>query len=302
MIRFSLPQIEAFVLIARLGSFSAAANRLGLTQPSVSQRIADLEIALGAQLFHRNGPKIAITASGKQFQQHAERIIDLSRQAGDQFSLLHSLAGRLNLGVSESFAVLGLVDLLRRLEDRYPDLEVSAHVDDTAVLSRMLDDDELDLAVVSEPRISRDIVKTEIGMNRFEWIAPYGFGAREGAATPVSLSRSHLILTPPTSTLYQTVTNWFSGFGLTPSRTSTCNSLSAMVQMVRADLGVSIVPRWLARQEAEAQHIDILELGEMMPAHRVFICQSGLRFGGELRDAADLIRAVAEQHEIFVPS
>ena len=75
----SLAQIRTFDSIVRLGSFHAAARELGLTQPSVSQRVRDLETALGTPLFIRNGPRVSLTAEGHALIDHARRLLDDQR-------------------------------------------------------------------------------------------------------------------------------------------------------------------------------------------------------------------------------
>ncbi len=73
MRKFSLAQLEAFLWICRLGTFHAAAERLNLTQPTVSLRIRELESALGARLFERRGNGMRLSAEGTILLRYAER-------------------------------------------------------------------------------------------------------------------------------------------------------------------------------------------------------------------------------------
>ena len=74
----NLKHLETFAWIARLGSFSAAAERLGTSQPAVSMRIAELERTLGTKLFDRAGRSARITPKGRELIDYAERILSLA--------------------------------------------------------------------------------------------------------------------------------------------------------------------------------------------------------------------------------
>src|SRR5436305_135367 len=119
----TLAQLRTFERIVRLGSFRVAANQLGLTQPSVSQRIKELEAALRSELFVRRGPRLSLTAEGHALLDYADRILETAGEIVNRFRSRDPLTGLLRLGLSESFALICLTDLLRRLEQRYPDLK-----------------------------------------------------------------------------------------------------------------------------------------------------------------------------------
>jgi len=77
----TLHQLRVFETVARLGSVSRAAEELGISQPSVSIQIGDLERALGAELFAQQGRRIVLTAAGRTLQEYARRILALSEEA-----------------------------------------------------------------------------------------------------------------------------------------------------------------------------------------------------------------------------
>jgi DNA-binding transcriptional LysR family regulator len=83
--RLTLAQLAAFERIVRLGSFHAAAQHIGLTQPSISQRIHELEDILGVQLFVRRGPKISVTAEGTALIAYADRMLQTAQELSDRF-------------------------------------------------------------------------------------------------------------------------------------------------------------------------------------------------------------------------
>ena len=81
----TLQQLRTFERIVRLGSFRSAASHLGLTQPGVSQRIRELESALGTELFLRRGPRLSLTAEGHALIDYADRVLDTTGEIVERF-------------------------------------------------------------------------------------------------------------------------------------------------------------------------------------------------------------------------
>jgi len=78
---FDLPDLRAFVSVAKLGSFSAAAEELHLSQPALSRRIEKLESALGVRLFHRTTRKVDMTTVGREFSHRASDLLNILEQS-----------------------------------------------------------------------------------------------------------------------------------------------------------------------------------------------------------------------------
>src|SRR5688572_29053578 len=95
-------QLRAFERIVRLGSFHAAARELGLSQPSVSQRIRELEDELGTAVFIRRGPRVTLTAEGHALVEYADRLLGTAGQMTERFRTRDPLKGMLRLGLNES--------------------------------------------------------------------------------------------------------------------------------------------------------------------------------------------------------
>ena len=227
MINVTLSQVSTFERVVRLGSFHAAAHDLGLTQPAVSQRIRELEQALGIRLFVRNGRRIAVTADGTAMLAYADQLL---KTAGEMVLRLRThdpLKGVLRLGLSETFALVCLSGLLERLNSTYPSLKTSLHVGDTNALSELLNEQKLDLAVISDPRVADHVRRDPIGVNQHGWFAAAASCAIDQATlTPEEFCRHHLIITPPPARLFTNVMRWFSQAGVAPRRLSMCDGFS----------------------------------------------------------------------------
>src|SRR5438046_1608860 len=222
----TLSQLKTFERIVRLGSFHAAARELALAQPSVSQRIRELEAALKTRLFIRRGPRISLTAEGHALIEYADRLLGAAGEMVERFSTRDPLKGMLRLGLNESFALICLPDLLRRLEQRYPGIKTSVFVGDTGLVSQKLNEQELDIAIVSEPAVGPHVRQEPIGRNKLGWFASSDFELAWDVLSPSDICQFHLIVSPPPAQLHAPSTKQFADSGAIPVRVSTCNSLS----------------------------------------------------------------------------
>ena len=296
----TLSQLRAFERIARLGSFHAAARELGLSQPTVSQRIGQLEAALQTTLFLRRGPRVNLTAEGHALVEYADRVLGAAGEMAERFRTRDPLKGTLRLGVNETFALVGLPELLRRLEQGYPAIRTAVLVGDTGAVSRQLDARELDIAVVSEPSVGRHVKQEPLGKNEFGWFSSTTFALPRRVLAPSDLASYHLIVPPPPARLHVTVNQWFADAGARPSRISLCNSISATMLTVLHGTGIGILPVRLMRDELAKRTIKLVRVAPKAPAHRVWICYQVSEFGPGLKALVDLTRELVAQHKLFV--
>lgn len=299
MMNVTLDQLKAFERVVRLGSFHAAALDLHLTQPSVSARVKELETALNVRLFVRQGPRIRLTAEGHALIEFADRTLNAASDLVERFRTRDPLMGVLRLGLNESFALISATDLIERIERLYPGIRTSLFVGDTGTVSRMLNEQALDVAIVSEARVEGHVKQEYIGRNRLGWFVHAGFPKTREILSPSDLAPLHLIISPPTAKLHATVMKWFADARVTPERVSTCNSLSVTVQAVVKGLGVALVPIRIIQAEVEAKRVKQLPVAPEVPAHSVSICYQASEFGPGLNTLVDLIRELIAHHQLF---
>src|SRR5947208_11737769 len=115
--------LRYFLAVAEAGSFSRAADRLGISQPSVSQQMRDLEAALRVSLFQRRGKRILLTAGGLIFQEHARAILRQLENFLDELSRDSvQLRGSLHLGTVPWLDVALVPQLLRLFAAKHPNV------------------------------------------------------------------------------------------------------------------------------------------------------------------------------------
>jgi DNA-binding transcriptional LysR family regulator len=252
MRRFSLAQLEAFLWICRLGTFHAAAERLNLTQPTISLRIRELESALGARLFERRGHGMRLSTEGTILLRYAERGLDLFDEMEDRLRTGDVLQGSLRLGVSDTFAMTCLPEIVGTLEAEYPRLRIELTVTNSTVLSELLVRKKLDLAFLTEPHQHRSITVEPMGRTDVAWVS----SAAKPIGPPVLRPRDVvdipiLSVTPP-SPLNELMVDWCTSDGSPPPSFSTCNNIAVIARLVLSGVAASVLPVCVVQRELDS--------------------------------------------------
>src|SRR5206468_3500455 len=143
-------QLRTFLAVAQSLSFTQAANRLGLRQPTVSQQIRRLEEAVGRELFVRDTRSVSLTADGESMAGFARSILAAHEQAVGFFTG-SGLSGRLRLGVTDDLALTQVPRILRDFRQLYPRIDLELTVSQSSTLQRRVESGHLDLAFVKKP-------------------------------------------------------------------------------------------------------------------------------------------------------
>lgn len=146
----TLEQLETFLAVARARSFSRAAALLKLGQPTLSGRIAALERAIGAPLFHRGGRSLELTEAGRALRPYAERILALRSEGYNEAQrVARGGIGRLTLGVNPTCGQYVAPRLIEAFARAHPAAQVRAHTDRSPALMEALLDGAIQLALCS---------------------------------------------------------------------------------------------------------------------------------------------------------
>jgi len=154
----TLRQFRVFEAVARLMSFSRAAQELHLTQPAVSIQIKQLVENAGLPLFEQIGRKIYLTAAGRQMEHYAHAILSQVVEAGEAFAVLKGVTGGTLNVAAISAGNYFLPALISRFQSQHGDVKVRLVVENREGLLRRLADNETDLAIMGRPPHSDEMV------------------------------------------------------------------------------------------------------------------------------------------------
>jgi DNA-binding transcriptional LysR family regulator len=144
--------LAAFLAVADGASFSGAAQRLHLSQPAISKRVANLERQLGHRLFDRVGRRVLLTEAGQTLLPHAQRFLhDLEDGRRALSHLSRRLGGRLSIGTSHHIGLHRLPPVLKAFTHAHPDVDLDLHFMDSEVACRAVAAGKLELGIVTLP-------------------------------------------------------------------------------------------------------------------------------------------------------
>ena len=153
-------QVQSFVHIARLGSFSRAAETMGYSQSAITVQIRLLEEELGTKLFDRMGKKVSLTPQGKRFLEHANRILYEMNRTILAMNEDRELENPLHIGTIESLCTAKFPRILSQFHTLYPKVNIQITLDSPEKLIRMMEHNELDLIyILDTPRWNKEWIK-----------------------------------------------------------------------------------------------------------------------------------------------
>lgn len=237
-----LRQLRSFVNVADLGSFSAAAEKAGLTQPAISLHIRLLEKQLGVRLIERVGRRAQPSSAGRDLMVHARRIADEVSQAIETVAPhRNGTSGLLRIGTGATALIYFLPAILRHIRQALPGIEIRVETGNTPDILRLLEENEIDAAIVTLPASGRSLDIREIHQEELVAILP-----RDAADVPLEIDAEFLSSQP--LLLYQggntrkLVDGWLRGGGKRVQPIMELGSVEALKKLVEAGLGVAIVP------------------------------------------------------------
>jgi DNA-binding transcriptional LysR family regulator len=234
--------LNTLLWVVRLGSLSAAADHLHLTQSAVTRRIQELERDLKVKLFQRAGRLITPTTAAQAMLPAVERV--LQEIATMRAAALGGSAyrGKVRIGIAELIGLTWFDRLLMWLDQDFPNLAVEIRVDVSGQLIEGLSRHSLDVAFLPGSALLKGLVQSTIGSRALRWVGHPRLIATHDALSPQTIADLPIILLPKGADWYDIAMVWFAEAKLKPSRVSTCNSLSVLTSLVRKGVGISLMP------------------------------------------------------------
>lgn len=265
MTTLNLGYLATFRLVIQRGSFSAAADVLGISQPAVSLQIRQLEQFLQTRLVERTGRGIKATAAGQTLLVHGERIeqaVDETLRSVSAFR--HDVSGTVTLGTGATACIHLLPPLLQQLRSDYPLLRVGVTTGNTLDIVRAIEENRLDMGLVTLPVSGRALDVMPVMDEEFVFIASLEQQGMFTDLRPDALHTQPLIAFESGSGTRALIDGWFEASGLTIAPAMQLGSIEAIKRMVRSGLGYSIVPKMAVEQRADREGLCVSSLSPVL--------------------------------------
>jgi len=257
-----LHKLGIFVTIARLGSFTRAADHLHMTQPTVSQQLAMLEAQIGTALIERDTRRLHLTAAGDTLLPYAEKLLTAADEALEATRAAAGLADRtLRLGVGHTMATYLLPGLLSRYQAQFPQHRVRISVGNTAELLTAVASEAIEIALVGSPAEHPDLLVTPFMHDHLVVIvAPEDEWAKRSEVNLEELRERTLLTREPGSALHASVERLLGTTILTGDSVIQLGETEAIKRSVEAGLGVALIQGIAIEREVQAGNLCSLRL------------------------------------------
>ena len=239
--------------IAETGTVTAAAGRLHVTQSALSHQLRDIESRLGVTLFERLGRRMVLTPAGARVRESARTILQDLANAELELRNLNGNGGTIRLCTQCNTGYHWLPPLLKQFHSRHPSTDVQICVEATKRPLEALLAGEIDLAIMTNPVRDRRVTVTELFRDELVAIvAPSHPWASERWIKVSAFATEHLIIYSADPTDSYAFRYVLSPAGVTPARVSAVPLTEAIVELVKAGLGIGMVARWAVEPAVRA--------------------------------------------------
>jgi DNA-binding transcriptional LysR family regulator len=295
-----LPQIEAFLEVARRQNLSRAAEALFVSQPTLTARLQSLEAALGEQLFVRTRRGMRLTEAGDAFLPYAEHAVAALADGRERLSeLRRGEAGRLVLGAPPTVSTYTLPALLARFSAAHPGVRLAIKTGTSEEILDMVLHDQVQLGII-RALANQEIETIPLFTDTLVLIA--GPGHRLARSSPgrqarmADLAGEVLVLFGRSSSYLEFTTATFRQAGVLPGSVLELDNIEAAKKMVERGLGVSLVPSSTVAGELAAGTLARIELVDATPARREIVAVRRRDAGPPAGAAALFLGMLAELH------
>ena len=259
-------RLQVFHTVARLLSFTKAADALHMTQPAVTFQVRQLEEYFNTRLFDRTHNRISLTVVGQKVYEYAEEIFERYADMENAVKqLTGDVSGTLVIGASTTIAEYMLPSLLGDFKSKYPDIKLSLQVGNTEHIVSMVEDNVIDLGVVEAPVLNKSLAVTLCHTDPLVAILPKNHAlARKKSITPAELFKdSAYICREEGSGTREVVQTYLEEQGVDSTKIDIAMELGspeAIKGAVEGGMGISILSRTTLEKEMKLSSLAVIPL------------------------------------------
>jgi DNA-binding transcriptional LysR family regulator len=271
-------QLKSFLAVAENLSFTRAAETRFLTQSAVSHQIADLERTLGVELFIRHGRTIELTAAGRVLAERARRIFaELTDAKAAVVAAARPDLGRLRIGASSAACQYLIPESLREFRECFPNYSLAITPGDSPTVAERVLDGTIDLGILIKPEQRFKLTYAELFEDELGFVVsslhPW---AKSGRVERKELAKQRMVFYSRNSSTFRIVERFFVRMKTPLPDWIELGSMEAIKELVKLGLGVSMMARWICRQElAQKSLVWLPAPGGKLPRTWCIACQAG---------------------------
>jgi LysR family transcriptional regulator, low CO2-responsive transcriptional regulator len=256
-------QLETFLEVARLSSFSRAAERRFRTQPAISAQIRALEDEVGARLLDRSGGKVAITAAGKVFQQYAEETLEQRRVTLVALAEMHRVPrGEIVVAANEGTCLHILPEVFAEFKRQYPKVGVGVkRLEHNKILEAIIEN-SCDFGVISMPVNDKRLTVVPIHRDELAVITAPDHALAVRAKASIAEVLQYPLLLPKFGRTRDALENIFDERRLKPSVSMELDSSELLKRFVAAGIGVGFIARSNVVEDLRAKVLAVLAIAD----------------------------------------
>ena len=295
MINFTLRQLRYFDALARHGHFGRAAEACSISQPALSVQIKELEESLGAELFERAARQLRLSAFGEEFLLRVRDILRSVDELGD-LARAHRkhLIGRLRIGVIPTVAPYLLPGMISALTRKNTDLDIHVRESVTPKLLQELAEGRLDTAIVALPVSEPAMTEMPLFEENFVLVRPKA-DADKPVPSGEMLREMRLLLLEEGHCFRDQALSFCDMGAVRPREILDGSSLSTLVQMVGAGIGVTLIPEIAMKVEVRSADVSIARFEHPQPSRRIgMIWRKTSPIARQLTEVAEVVRGTAQ--------
>jgi DNA-binding transcriptional LysR family regulator len=266
-------RLQVFYTVARLLSFTKAADALHMTQPAVTFQVRQLEEYFNTRLFDRTHNRVSLTEAGRNVYEYAERIFELySEMENSVRELTGDVSGALTLGASTTIAEYMLPSLLGDFKRKYPEINIRLKVSNTEGIVSMVENNIIDLGVVEAPVANRNLLVEVCRLDQLVLVVPPGHPLSGQSTANLEQILPHpFICREEGSGTREVIVDYMSGQGVDKNALGVClelGSAEAIKGAVEAGMGLSILSLATVEKELALKRLVAIPLAP--PLERPF--------------------------------
>jgi DNA-binding transcriptional LysR family regulator len=256
-------QLETFQEVARLSSFSRAAEKRFRTQPAISSQIRALEEEVGAKLLDRSGGKVSLTAPGKLFLKYVEETLESRKAIFTAIAETERIPrGEIIVGANEGTCLHILPEVFAQFKKQYPDVAVNIKRSDYAKILESVIDNSVDFGVVSLPVTDNRLTVVLIHRDELVIITPPTHPLAKLKSTTVSEAAKYPLVLPKAGHTRDALEDLFHERKLKPNYAMELDSSELLKRFVAADVGIGFIARSNVLEDVRADALAVIAISD----------------------------------------